>query len=1232
MLNRMNKILSIICGFFFISISLSAQIDQEFWFAPPDLTQGTQGEINGGAFRDRPIRVVISTLTDAAQVTILQPANLIGFPAIVVNLAANSTQTVNLTSFIDQIETRTPDSVMNTGILVRSTAPITAYYELGAANNKDIIALKGKNANGTLFFTPFQTFWENARTLGGSPYIPQPRSGFAIVATDDTTNVTITPSIEILNHPAGIPFTIQLNRGQTYYCEAIDYLGASKPGGTKIESDKPVAVTVKDDMIDLSPPPIGDEGGADLAADQLISVENCGFKHIVVRGDLANGLDKVIVCATEDSTEIFADGNPVAVDTLNAGEQYVYSFTSAAGFIRGSKPIYVLHISGVGDQIAGAIIPSLECTGSNQVGFNRLGSANFKLNITIKAGSEGNFTLNGNPNIITAADFQPVPGTNGEWVYCRKAFTTAEIPVNIGTLLQNFSDELFHMGLTYQAGASCNYGYFTNFSYLELGLNRQLCLGDTATLDAGPGKTSYLWSTGDTTQKITVFEPGIYYVEVLSGNECYATDTITVTNYQPPVTIQAARDTICEGSQLLLTVPGSYLFEWQDGSNDPFFIVSDSGQYYVTVTDFQGCRARDTIQIWTSPRPPSPIASISPFDSSITGDTLCAGEPIEMLLSSVSEADGYGWIGANNTIFSGQTLAFPNSIPQNSGTYLGFSVKDGCESFPDTLTILVNPTPDAYIGLADTVCDVSTITLDPGAGDNLTYEWQDGSNNQTLTATETGLYWVEVSNAFECSKRDSVELFFSASPADANLSTNGQLIDQLNGCIGDNLDFSVQSSEGTSYYWILNGDTTITDSDAFSLTLADTQQSGLLYAYYMGNGCPSVADSLVLDVNVSPEFQFLFSDSTICEGTSLLLDASIGAEISYLWQDESTDAQLTASASGIYWVELENQFNCIVRDSVEVTLISLPQNPVISGDASICENQQLVLFSNEEEGVTYVWVTPNGNVPNDSLVLDNAESGTYYLIANVDRCINDNPDSVVVSINALPEFDLGEDQSLCGGNPLPLAGPDGMSSYFWTNGSVTQATEAGVGPISLTVADTNGCEFSDAIVLSQSLLAAAFASNPETGAQTGQQVAFTDQSTGVPISWTWSFGDNSGANTQNTSHAYAAEGELTVTLVVEDAQGCTDTLSRIFTVSNAVKAPNSFTPNSDGFNDFFVVAGLSAFPESALAVYNRWGDEVYVNTDYQNNWTGDVLPDGVYFYVLKLSGGEVLSGDVTIKR
>ncbi len=1208
-----------------------AQIDQEFWFAPPDLTQGTQGEINGNAFRDRPIQLVLSTLTDPAQVTIWQPANL-SFTPIVVNINASATQTVNLTPWLNQIETRFPDSVMNTGILVRATAPITAYYELGAAANRDLIALKGRNGTGTLFYTPFQTLWENARTLGGSPYIPQPRSGFLIVATDDTTNVTITPAVDILNHPAGVPFTVQLNRGQTYYCEALDYLPASKPAGTKIESDKPITVTVKDDMLDLLPPPIGTEGGADLAADQLISVENCGFKHIVVKGDLTNPSDKVYVLATEDGTEIFADGNPTPVATLNEGEQYIYSFTDNAGFIEGSKPIYVLHLSGVGDQIAGAVIPSLECTGSNQIGFTRTGSANFKLNLTIKAGFEGGFTLNGSNTHITAADFLPVPGTNGQWVYCRKAFTTAQVPVGQGSLIQNFSGELFHMGLTYQQGASCNYGYFSNFSYLELGINRELCLGDSAVLDAGPGKTSYLWSTGDTTQKITVFGAGTYYVDVLSGNECTATDTINVSYYTPPVNIQAARDTICEGTQLLLTVPGTYLFEWQDGSTNPFFIVSDSGTYFVEVTDFQGCRARDSIQIWTSPRPLSPVANINPFSAAVTTDTLCAGEPLSLSMTTVDGADSYAWLGPNNTLYDGQNLDIAAITTQQSGKFLAFVVDAGCESFYDTLDIFVRPSPEVYIGLSDTVCDQSTVLLDAGAGSGYTYLWQDNSTQQTFTVTQSGTYWVEVLNPEGCSRRDSVDLVFSTSPAAISILTNGNDVSQAVVCAGNPLTFSGATNPGGVYYWVSPTDTLATSESSIvidDLSVGDGGQYGL---YYILNGCPSEVDLVDLTIEESPEFSFAFNDTSICGGTSLVLDASAGGSVDYTWSTGSTANTITVTTSGEYWVQLENPNGCSTFDTVTVALLPRPETPVISGDTTLCGTQALALSSNQQNGVIYTWNTPAGQAAGGTLNLSSPQAGVYTLSASLDGCESAITDQVTVSLFTEPTFSLGDDENICAGEQFTLSGPAGMANYDWSNGATEQTIAVEGGTYTLVVTDNNGCTFEDVIVLTAGGPVAAFTSDPSTGAQSGSTIVFTDASTGAPVSWSWDFGDNTGANTQNTSHAYATQGEITVILTVKDAAGCIDTTSRKYLIANSVSVPNSFTPNGDGFNDFFVVNGLAAFPESSLNIFNRWGNEVYNTTDYNNNWSGEDVPDGVYFYILKLSNGETLTGDVTLKR
>jgi gliding motility-associated-like protein len=1217
----------------FISIffsQASAQIDQEFWFGAPDLTQGTQGEINGNAFRDRPIQVVISTLTDPAQITIWQPANL-SFAPIVVNLGPSSTQTVNLTAWLNQIETREIDSVMNTGILIRSTAPITAYYELGAAANRDLIALKGKNGNGTLFFTPFQTEWENDQSLNSSPYIPAPRSGFVIVATDDSTTVTITPAIDILNHLAGVPFSIYLHRGQTYYCEALDQTALAKPAGTKIESDRPIAVTIKDDMIDLN---LATDGGADLAADQLISVDKCGFKHIVVRGDLGSPGDKVYVLATEDGTDIFIDGSAVPVTTLNTGQQYTYNFTAAAGFIRGNKPIYVLHISGVGDQIAGAIIPSLECTGSNQVGFTRTGNANFKMNLTIKAGSESSFLLNGNASLITAADFQPVPGSNGVWVFMRKAFSTAEIPVGQGALLQNFSDELFHMGITYQQGASCNYGYFTNFSYLELGINQELCLGDSAILDAGPGKTEYLWSTGDTTQKIIVFDAGTYWCSTLSGNECVAIDTVTVNYYAPPVNIQASRDTICEGSQLLLSVPGVYLFEWQDGSTDPFLIASDSGLYTVTVTDYQGCRAVDSIRIYTSPRPITPTAVILPFDATIDSDTLCEGESVELRMQSLEGAN-YAWLGPNNTIFTGEQLLLNNITIAQSGEYKAFYTVSGCESYFDTLNISVNPSPEVYIGLSDTLCDVQDLLLDAGAGIGYTYLWQDASTNQTFTVNQNGEYFVEVTNELGCSRRDTVSLTFSVRPPAPVLSVNGQdiLMDSL--CAGQALNLNVPALSGSSYFWVAVGDTTSSVSPNFNLTDLAVNQSGIYSTFYYVNGCPSLSDTVEITVLESPVFDFSFSDSTICGSTPVLLSAATVTGVIYQWQDNSTNSDLLASVSGDYWVKLTNSIGCTSVDSVTITFNPFPQTPQISGELSICNGSDLVLSANNEAGVVYFWNGPGYANSAGTITIPNmgdSNAGEYSLAAILNGCKSLDSAFAQVEILALPAIDLGDDLTICKGSFVTVTGPSEMAAYAWSNETEEQSASLSAGSYTLIVKDNNGCENLDAITISELGPVAAFSSDPTTGAQTGVAISFTDASQGSPVIWNWAFGDNAGAQTQNTSHAFDQQGVLKVTLIVRDAAGCSDTTSRDYTISNSVAVPNSFTPNGDGKNDFFVIKGLEAFPDSRIMIFNRWGSEIYSSNGYVNNWEAANHPDGVYFYILELSNGEKLKGDVTIVR
>ena len=67
---------------------------------------------------------------------------------------------------------------------------------------------------------------------------------------------------------------------------------------------------------------------------------------------------------------------------------------------------------------------------------------------------------------------------------------------------------------------------------------------------------------------------------------------------------------------------------------------------------------------------------------------------------------------------------------------------------------------------------------------------------------------------------------------------------------------------------------------------------------------------------------------------------------------------------------------------------------------------------------------------------------------------------------------------------------------------------------------------------------------------------------------------------------------------------------------------NGFSPNGDGVNDVFYIDGIEDFPNNRLTIYNRWGNKVYekdgYNNEWNDTWSGNVLPDGTYFYILNL--------------
>ncbi|MCP4439202.1 MAG: T9SS type B sorting domain-containing protein [Aureispira sp.] len=83
---------------------------------------------------------------------------------------------------------------------------------------------------------------------------------------------------------------------------------------------------------------------------------------------------------------------------------------------------------------------------------------------------------------------------------------------------------------------------------------------------------------------------------------------------------------------------------------------------------------------------------------------------------------------------------------------------------------------------------------------------------------------------------------------------------------------------------------------------------------------------------------------------------------------------------------------------------------------------------------------------------------------------------------------------------------------------------------------------------------------------------------------------------------------------------------------------DGFSPNGDGFNDFFVIKGLTQYPDHEILVFNRWGNRVLRATDYKNDWDGKFngrdLPEGYYYYLINLNDGNgaILNGCTILRR
>jgi large repetitive protein len=226
-----------------------------------------------------------------------------------------------------------------------------------------------------------------------------------------------------------------------------------------------------------------------------------------------------------------------------------------------------------------------------------------------------------------------------------------------------------------------------------------------------------------------------------------------------------------------------------------------------------------------------------------------------------------------------------------------------------------------------------------------------------------------------------------------------------------------------------------------------------------------------------------------------------------------------------------------------------------------------------------------------------------------------------------------------------LTGGIGYNSVTWSNGvvqnNVTQwVSQAGLyaGTYNVTVHNIGGCaadstfqfEVSNNITEPPVLLSEI--TNEDCLNKTATLSLSGSGAGGPPYTFQW-------LTQPNAIEQTVQQGVYPI--IIRDAMGCIDTVSVEVSVPNCpfemVKIPEGFSPDGDGINDYFEMPGIEQFPDNSLVVFNAWGTQVFDSVGYRSTWdgkdrpSGELLPEGTYYYVLKVNGQQDVKGSVIIK-
>ena len=569
----------------------------------------------------------------------------------------------------------------------------------------------------------------------------------------------------------------------------------------------------------------------------------------------------------------------------------------------------------------------------------------------------------------------------------------------------------------------------------------------------GTSPYTFTWSNGNTQGTISGIPSGTYSYQVTDSNGCTLVDSITITQPANSLTVTPTiTQVLCVGNNTgaidLSTFGGTpgYTYLWNDGTSNEDKSNLVAGTYTVTVTDNNNCFSTQTFTI----QEPTAALSSSPAISQVN---CFNGSDASIQLTTLGGTAPYIFNWSNG----GSNSSIDSLI---AGSYSVLITDDhGC-TFNDTYTI---SQPAAALASTSTSIQVlcfgdSTASIDitaTGGTAPYSYTWNNGSNNEDLTAIHAGTYTVLITDSNNCTSSETILISEPIAP----LNASDLITDVL--CTGDSTGaINLTVNGGTapySYLWNTGGTgqspTGITTGN-YSVTITD--MNGCVVNRTMQVSEPDSALQLGISIgHLSCHGQPTgWIDLNVQGGTGTY---------TYLWNTGGTTEDPSQLTAGTYTVSVTDQNGC---NSIMTTTITQPAAfPLVSGTTTpvSCTGLQNGAVQSVVNGgtlpYTYLWNTGSTQSSISSL-----GAGVYTVtVTDANGCTNLYTTQIIEPISSLSITATTSDANCISGQLGSInATPSGGTvpySILWSNGAMTNSISNQIpGTYTATATDANGCE------------------------------------------------------------------------------------------------------------------------------------------------------------------------------